>query len=76
MARRYGSQEINKAYEINEREKKRQYNERILEVEHGSFTPWAVTALGGMGREASKFYSRLSESIAERRKERYGVIKN
>ena len=35
-----------------------------------------MTAFGGMGKEASKFYSRLSESIAEKRKERYGVIKN
>ena len=59
MARRYGSQELTKAYEMNEREKKRQYNERILEVEHDSFTPLVMTALGGMGREASKFYSRL-----------------
>ena len=75
MARRYESQELNKAYEINEREKKRQYNERILQVEHGSFTPLVMTALGGMGREASKFYSRLSESIAEKRKERYSAIK-
>ena len=75
-ARRYESQELNKAYEINEREKKRQYNERILEVEHGSFTLLVMTALGCMGREASKFYSRLSESIAEKRKERYTVIKN
>ena len=69
MARRYESQELSKAYEIKEREKKRQYNERILEVEHGSFTPLIMTALGGMGREASKCYSRLSESIAEKRKE-------
>ena len=76
MARRYGSQELTKTYEINEREEKRQYNERILEVEHGLFTPLVMTALGGMGRDASKFYSRLSESVAEKRKERYSVIKN
>ena len=68
MVRWYGSQELIKAYEINEREKKRQYNERILHVEHGSFTPLVMTALGGMGREASKFYSPLSESIVEKRK--------
>ena len=63
MARRYECQELNKAYEINE-------------VEHDSFTSLVMTALGGMGRETSKFYSRLSESIAEKRKERYSVIKN
>ena len=35
-----------------------------------------MAALNGMGRGISKFYSRLSESIAEKRKERYSVIKN
>ena len=44
---------------VNEREKKRQYNERILEVEHGSFTPFVMTVLGGMVTKASKFCSRL-----------------
>ena len=34
-----------------------------------------MTGLGGMGREASECYSRLSESIAEKRKERYSGIK-
>ena len=34
-----------------------------------------MTALGGMGREASKFYSRLSQSFSEKRKERFSVIK-
>ena len=41
MAQQYGSQKVTKAYEVNEREKKRQYNGRILEVEHGSFTRWS-----------------------------------
>ena len=35
-----------------------------------------MAAHGGMGRGISKFYSCLSESIAEKRKERYSVIKN
>ena len=76
MARRYGSQELTKACEINEREKKRQYNARILEIEHGSFTPLLMTALGGVGRETSEFYSPLSESIVERRKEQFSVKEN
>ena len=76
MPQRYRSQELTTAYETNELEEKRQYNGRILEVEHGSFTPLVMTALGGMGREASKFYFHLSETIAEKRKERYSVITN
>ena len=35
-----------------------------------------MTALGGMEREANKFYPHLSESIAKKHKERYRVIKN
>ena len=76
MAWRYESQKLTEAYEINEREKKRQYNEQIIEVEYGSFTPLVMTAFSGMGREASKFYSCLSELIAEKRKEQYSAIKN
>ena len=75
MAQRHGSQELTKAYNINEREKERQYNERILEVEHCLFTPLVMTALSGMVTEVSKFYSRLSEPIALNCKERYSVIK-
>ena len=38
-AKRYANIKLFKAYEINEKEKKKTYNERILQVEHGSFTP-------------------------------------
>ena len=67
--------EISKTYETNEREKKRFYNKRVLEVEHGSFTPLVLSATGGMGRETKKFYSRLSEMIADKRKQNYSTIK-
>ena len=32
-----------------EREKRRQYEQRVGEVEHGHFTPLVFTATGGMG---------------------------
>ena len=48
-------------------EKKRHYNERILQIEHGSFTPLIFSTTGGMGREASTFYSKVAEKIAEKR---------
>ena len=34
-ARRYVNQNLRKSYEINEKEKKRAYNERVQEIEHG-----------------------------------------
>ena len=67
MAKRYVNQNLNKAFETNEKEKKRKYNERVMDVEHGSFTPIVMSALGGMGRESTKFFVRLSEIISEKR---------
>ena len=66
-ALRYRETEIKRCYEKNEQEKKRSYNERVLEVEHGSFTPLVFATHGGMGRECRRFYQRLSEMIADKR---------
>ena len=54
--------------------KKRAYNEQVKEIEHGSFPPIVMSATGDMAREWSKFYSRLSEMIAEKRDQLYPVI--
>lgn len=66
-ARRYQGLELNKCFKRNEDEKKRQYNERVLDVDNGSFTPLVFSTNGGMGRECKLFYKRLSEMIAEKR---------
>ncbi len=54
-----------------EHEKKRQYNDRIINVEQGSFTPLIFSSTGGMGREASMFLKRLATMISEKRSELY-----
>ena len=64
---------FHKVYEINEKEKKKTYNERILQVVHGSFTPLVMSATGGMSRECKKFYSRLAEMVCKKRKTNYNV---
>jgi len=56
MAKRYANQSLDKAYRISESEKKRTHNERIIKVEHGTFTPLVFSATGGVGREAAKIY--------------------
>ena len=73
-AKRYVNQELCKSYEANEKEKKKQYNERILQIEHGTVTPLAMFTTGGMGRESRKFCARFSEMISEKRKEFYGKL--
>ncbi|KAG1714378.1 Protein lifeguard 1 [Nymphon striatum] len=64
---------LKSAYQINENSKKREYNERILQIEHGTFTPLVFSAFGGMGYEANRFFKRLNEMIAEKKNENTSV---
>ena len=58
---------IAKVHEINEKEKKVKYSERVIEVEHATLTPLVFSCFGGMSRECGTFYKKLSEMIAEKR---------
>ena len=40
--------------------KKRAYEQRLLDVEHSSFTPLVFSTTGGMARQATTFYKRLT----------------
>ena len=64
----YRNQKLSTAFSANEREKKRTYAERIVNIEHGSFTPLVFTPYGGSSRETERFISVLASSIAEKRK--------
>ena len=44
--KRYANIKLFKAYDINEKEKKRTYNERIHQAEHESFTPLVMLVAG------------------------------
>ena len=66
-ASRYQSKSLKQCFAVNEREKKRLYNRRILEVEHASFTPLTFTIHGAMGIECRSFVSKFSELLAIKR---------
>ena len=51
--------------------KKREYMERVLEVENGSFTPLVFGTNGGLGEECEKFLATLSSKIAAKDDESY-----
>ena len=57
-----------------EAEKKRQCNRRVMEVEHGSFTPLIFTTTGVMSHECSIFHKSLAEKISAKRGERYEEV--
>ena len=63
-AESYRDQEPQQIYHIHENEKKRLYSRRVLDVEHGSFTPLVFTTTGGMEKECIRYHSRLTELIA------------
>ena len=51
---------------MNEQEKSRAYNERIFQIEHGTFTPLVFSINGSMRRESQKFYLRLAQMNLKR----------
>ena len=53
-----------RCYKKHELEKKCQYEQRVREVKHASFTPLVLTVTGGMANEASVFYKRLASELA------------
>ena len=60
---------LKSALASHEKEKKRVYNERILEVEKASFTPIVFSTTGTMGREAERFYRRLAVLLSGKTKQ-------
>ena len=73
-ASRYTDFEVQKCYVINEREKKKHYNERVMRVEHGTFSPMVFSAFGGMARECSMVVKRLTELLADKRKTHVSLV--
>ena len=67
----YRDLEPQQIYRIHENEKKRLYSERVLDIEHGTFTPLVFTTTGGMGKECLKYHSRLAQLIAIKKGEQY-----
>ena len=70
----YVNKDVAQVYKMHEQEKKRAYNERIIQVEKGSFIPIVMSTFGGMGPEAESFHKRLAQLIAEKRHEAYSHV--
>ena len=62
---------LNQIYRQHENEKKRKYASRVLEIEHGTFTPLVFTTTGGMAAECLRYHSRLADLIADKKAESY-----
>ena len=72
----YINKNLNQVYKEHENEKKRTYNDRIINVERGTFTPLVFSTAGGTGKEAEVYHKRLAERIAPKRNETYSQVMN
>ena len=60
-------------FKAQEEEKKRKYQQRVLDVEMGSFTPLVFRTNGGMGADCNCFLKRLAEKLSEKNEEPYHI---
>ena len=67
---------LQKNFERNEKEKKRLYNQRVIEMEHGSFSPLVFTPYGGASRETELVIKTLSAKVACKRNLEYSTVTN
>ena len=65
---------IENIYKAHEQEKKRKYNERVIQIEKGSFTPIVGSTFGGWGKEADRHHKRIASLIALKSNEDYADV--
>ena len=66
LARSYAHKSPKSLFNHAEKEKIREYGERIREVEHGDFNPIVFTTAGGIAPQCHLVLKRIAERIAER----------
>ena len=74
FASSYRNSNLKSLYKQHETQKRLHYARRVIEIEHGCFTPLVFTTGGGMAPEATVCVKRLSSMIAEKRQEHYSVV--
>ena len=76
FAKSYRNQPLSTTFALHEKEKKRQYNQRVIQVEHGSFTPLVFSAYGGTGRETHHFLNTLINRLADKSDVSTSIVAN
>ena len=72
----YRNTSLPQCYHRHEQEKRRAYEERVREIERGSFSPLVFSTTGGMGPTATVVYRRLAAQISEKQKKDYSKTIN
>ena len=61
-------------FRAQEEEKKRKYLQRIIDVEHGHFSPLIFGTNGGIGKECELFLKKLANALSKRQDESYSNV--
>ena len=72
----YKNTSIKKVFQQHEREKRRKYNDRVINVEHGTFTPLIYSITGGIGPEAKFYHKLLAHKLSDKNGDRYDNVVN
>ena len=65
--------EINKMHSNQEDKKKKDYNQRVIQVEKGTFSPAIFSCNGGASKETNKLLKLIAGKLAEKLGEEYSV---
>ena len=76
FAKSHVNKNLDALFKSEEKKKKDKYNDRVIQIEHGSFTPVVLSSSGGFGREGSCFVSRLIDKIAEKQGTEKSLVAN
>ena len=75
-AKTYENQKLADIYSRHEKEKQRNYLQRVLQSEKASFTPLVHSTHGGMDNKAKRFHKQVGHMIADKFRESYGDVIN
>ena len=70
----YRNKELVMLYRAHEAAKKREYGERVREVERGVFTPLVFSSTGGIARECTTFFKRLADLLSVKKQLPYSQV--
>ncbi len=61
-------------YKNHESQKKKKYNQRVLQVERATFTPVVFSTTGGMGEEAKYLMKKIAERTSVKTGQSYADV--
>ena len=70
----YLHKNLRQVYRQQEGEKKRQFNDEIINIDRGTFTPLFFSTSGGMWMNCDAYHKRLAQLISLKRDEKYSQV--